>query len=109
LRPDLYVACSRLAEKYGFDVGVEVANFEIDNLTAVREYVKETRADCDLVVGHCVDVLLDEEVNTMLKERVDKFVAMGVDVTKQPFYLHAEQAELVRSLSNQCSQELSDC
>lgn len=96
-KPDLYNVPSSAAQKHGIRAGVEIAEFELANLEAVREYVQEEGVDCDFQMTQAVDVQLDEAQNEALKRRYDEFVAKGGKVARRAFYTHGEKAEMVCS------------
>lgn len=86
---------SYLASKHGIDAATEVADFELDNVRAVEEYVRNSGADCDFFLTRAVDVQLSESHNTSLKAGYDRLIDASVESTKSVFYLHGKDAEMV--------------
>lgn len=88
--------CSEVSAEHGVEAAAEIADFELAHLDAIQNYVKETGADCDLVITRAVDVQLEKKQNDDLKKRYDAWVAAGVDAVKHVTYHEGEKAELVR-------------
>ncbi|KAF9776843.1 hypothetical protein IL306_004906 [Fusarium sp. DS 682] len=87
-----------MASKHGIDAGAEIAEFELANVEAVKNYVLDNNADCDLMITQAVDVQLSEEHNTALKAGYDKLVNAGVSATKKAFYIDGKYAETVSGI-----------
>ncbi|KAI1038169.1 hypothetical protein LB503_012025 [Fusarium chuoi] len=58
VKPDVYNLCSKMASKHGVDAGAEIAEFELANVDAVKNYVLENNVDCDLMITNAVDFQL---------------------------------------------------
>ncbi|KAM5380873.1 hypothetical protein ACJZ2D_003397 [Fusarium nematophilum] len=95
LKPDVYNLCSSVSEKHGIEAAAEIADFELANAEAVKDYVLNNGVDCDFVITQAVDVQLSEGQNAALKDGYDKFVDAGVKATRTAFYLHGKDAEMV--------------
>ncbi|KAF4971635.1 hypothetical protein FZEAL_9795 [Fusarium zealandicum] len=93
LKPDVYNLCSGISEKHGVEAAAEIADFELANVEAVKNYVVKTGADCDFIMTQAVDVQLSESHNTSLKARYDKFVDAGAKAPQTAFYIHGKDAE----------------
>ncbi|OBS17642.1 hypothetical protein FPOA_09378 [Fusarium poae] len=98
LKPDVYNLCSRMAEEHGIDAAAEIAEFELANLEAVKDYVVENNVDCDFMMTQAVDVQLSEEHNSSLKRGFDNLVSAGVSATKRAFYIDGKYAEMVSGI-----------
>ncbi|KAK7222899.1 hypothetical protein V2G26_010902 [Clonostachys chloroleuca] len=98
LKPDVYNMASYLASKHGIDAATEVADFELDNVRAVEEYVRNSGADCDFFLTRAVDVQLSESHNTSLKAGYDRLIDASVESTKSVFYLHGKDAEMISGI-----------
>ncbi|KAI7759779.1 hypothetical protein LZL87_009102 [Fusarium oxysporum] len=95
IKPDVYNLCSRIASKHGIDAGAEIAEFELANVEAVKNYVLDNKVDCDLMITQAVDVQLSEEHNALLKAGYDKLVKAGVSATKNAFHVDSKYAETI--------------
>ncbi|EXM20527.1 hypothetical protein RAB80_009180 [Fusarium oxysporum f. sp. vasinfectum] len=95
IKPDVYNLCSRMASKHGIDAGAEIAEFELANVEAVKNYVLDNKVDCDLMITQAVDVQLSEEHNALLKAGYDRLIKAGVSATKSAFYVDGKYAETV--------------
>ncbi|WKT50679.1 FAD dependent oxidoreductase [Fusarium oxysporum f. sp. vasinfectum] len=93
IKPDVYNLCSRMASKHGIDAGAEIAEFELANVEAVKNYVLDNKVDCDLMITQAVDVQLSEEHNALLKAGYDRLIKAGVSATKSAFYVDGKYAE----------------
>ncbi|KAF6517960.1 hypothetical protein HZS61_002038 [Fusarium oxysporum f. sp. conglutinans] len=81
--------------KHGIDAGAEIAEFELANVEAVKNYVLDNKVDCDLMITRAVDVQLSEEHNVLLKAGYDRLIKAGVSATKNAFYVDGKYAETV--------------
>ncbi|KAJ4290267.1 hypothetical protein N0V90_010482 [Kalmusia sp. IMI 367209] len=97
-KPDPYNVASSAARIFGVKAGAEIAEFEIANLNAIKEYVRETGVDCDFNVTQAVDVQLSVEHNEALKARYDEFIANGGEVAKTAFYTPRKDAEMISGI-----------
>jgi hypothetical protein len=95
IKPDVYNLCSRMASNYGIQAGAEIAEFELANVEAVKNFILDNNVDCDLMITQAVDVQLSEDHNATLKAGYDKLVNAGVSVTKRAFYVDSKYAETV--------------
>lgn len=84
-----------MAKKHGVEAAAEIAEFELANMEAVKNYVLENNVDCDLILTQAVDVQLSKEHDTALKAGFDKLKDAGVGATKKAFYIDGEYAEQV--------------
>ncbi|KAF9776929.1 hypothetical protein IL306_004819, partial [Fusarium sp. DS 682] len=98
LKPDVYNLCSSMASKHGIDAAAEIAEFELANVEAVKNYVLENNVDCDFVLTQAVDVQLSEEHNTAIKAGYDKLINAGVNATKRAFYIDGKYAEMISGI-----------
>ncbi|EGU75886.1 hypothetical protein FOXB_13589 [Fusarium oxysporum f. sp. conglutinans Fo5176] len=81
IKPDVYNLCSRMDSKHGIDAGAEIAEFELANVEAVKNYVLDNK--------------LSEEHNVLLKAGYDRLIKAGVSATKNAFYVDGKYAETV--------------
>lgn len=95
MKPDVYNMTAFLASKFGIAAATEVAEFEFANAKAVETFAKESGADCEYFVTRAVDVQLSEPHNASIKAGYDSLLAAGVDVTRNAFYMHGKDAEMV--------------
>ncbi|KAF4332960.1 gamma-glutamylputrescine oxidoreductase [Fusarium beomiforme] len=98
IKPDVYNLCSKMAEKHGIDAGAEIAEFELANVEAVKNYVLNNSVDCDLMITQAVDVQLSEEHNALLKDGYNKLLDAGVSATRKAFYIDGKYAETVSGI-----------
>lgn len=99
IKPDVYNLCSSMASKHGVDKAAEIAEFEIANLEAVKNYILDNNVDCDFMMTQAVDVQLSEEHNLTLKSGFDNLLNAGVSATKRAFYIDGKYAEKVCAIT----------
>jgi glycine/D-amino acid oxidase-like deaminating enzyme len=56
VRPDVHIGLPRRDRLYGREATQEIADFEIDNLQAIRELVRRDRVECDLSIMQTMTV-----------------------------------------------------
>jgi hypothetical protein len=84
-----------MAKKHGVEAAAEIAEFELANMEAVKNYVQENNVDCDLILTQAVDVQLSKEHDSALKTGYDKLRNAGVSATGKAFYIDGKYAEQV--------------
>lgn len=77
VKPDVYNLASSAAKRFGVKAGAEIAEFELANLDALKDYIQESSADCDFNITQAVDVQLSEEYNEAFRTRYNEFIADG--------------------------------
>ncbi|RGP60777.1 hypothetical protein FSPOR_10458 [Fusarium sporotrichioides] len=87
-----------MAEKHGVDAAAEIAEFELANLEAVKDYIIDNNVDCDFMMTQAVDVQLSEEHNSALKKGYDNLISAGLSATKKAFYIDGKYAEMVSGI-----------
>jgi hypothetical protein len=95
IKPDVYNLCGSMAKKHGIEAAAEIAEFELANMEAVKNYVQENNVDCDLILTQAVDVQLSKEHDSALKAGFDKLKDAGVSATNKAFYIDGKYAEQV--------------
>ena len=95
LKPDVYNLASKISERLGVEAAAEIADFEMANVNAVKNYIQEAGVDCDFTLTQAVDVQLSERHNSSLKSRYDKFIAAGAASAQEATYHEGKDAEEV--------------
>ncbi|CAG9993032.1 unnamed protein product [Clonostachys byssicola] len=95
IKPDPYWHASHLVEQHGFEAAMELAQFETDNLNAVKAYVEKERIDCDLIVTRSCDVHFSHQRHDKAKAALSKFQAAGVRASQDAFEVGPKYAETV--------------
>ncbi|KAM6505355.1 hypothetical protein FSOLCH5_014579 [Fusarium solani] len=95
MKPDVYNMTAFLASKFGLAAAAEVAEFELANASAVEAFANESGADCEFFVTRAVDVQLSKTHNASIKAGYDSLLGAGVDVTRNAFYMHGKDAEMI--------------
>ncbi|KKA30621.1 hypothetical protein TD95_000857 [Thielaviopsis punctulata] len=99
LKPDAYNLISLYADRYGIDAAAEVADFEVANISAVRDFVYDNKVDCDFYLTRAVDVQLDAAHNEKLRLAHEKLVAKGMKAARDVFYIDGTAAEVISGVN----------
>lgn len=92
LRPDMYGHIPKYIDRAGLEAGVELAEFEIANMYAIKKVVEDEGIDCDFTLARSVDVWCNQEAATKAKAVYDAMVARGIDYLKDVFFVTGEKA-----------------
>lgn len=95
MKPDPYFKASEVADEYGIKAGIEVANFEMANMAAVKDFVEREKIDCDMIVTRAIDVQLTQSMSRKVKDRLHKFADINAPTTRETSYFEGERAEMV--------------
>ncbi|KAH7309817.1 FAD dependent oxidoreductase [Stachybotrys elegans] len=95
LKPDVYNLCSSVSDTHGLEAAVEIAEFELQNVEAVKDYVHSSGAQCDFVMTQAVDVQFSERHDAALKARYEKLSMAGIKATQQAAHFHGRDAEII--------------
>lgn len=95
LKPDAYFSIARLAKEHGVEAAAEVADFEIANVDAVTNFIRDENIDCDFVLTRAMDVQLSTELQDKAKAGYDYLLSQGVEATKQTYCPPEKYAERV--------------
>ncbi|KAK1980883.1 FAD dependent oxidoreductase [Colletotrichum cereale] len=93
MKPDPYSRPSSLVATHGIEAATEVAEFEANNLTAVKRVVDAEGIDCDFVLTRAVDALMSDAVHKRIKSGVDMLRKSGVSVMNDVYYAEGAEAE----------------
>ncbi|RJE22483.1 FAD dependent oxidoreductase [Aspergillus sclerotialis] len=95
IKPDPYYHASQITTEHGFDAGAEVANFEVANLQAVKEYVEGEGVDCDFMVTRAYDIHFSTKQHMNMKECVRELKEARVAAAQDVSEVHRQYAETV--------------
>ena len=99
LRPDLYGHIPKYIARAGVRAGAEIAEFEIDNMWAIKKVIEDEQIDCDFTMARCVDAWCQEKPAKEAKAKYDQLVALDLDYMKDVFFISdPKQAEAVSEL-----------
>lgn len=82
-------------DEKGFEAANAVARFEVANLDAVRELVREERIECDFEEVTSANVYLDEKMALSVKESLAEMKQLRCPTAKLVTYHGPEDAERV--------------
>ena len=95
IKPDPYLHASGIAAQYGLAAGAEVADFEVANLNAAKEYIEREGLDCDFVATGACDVHFTSSQDTRIKKRLRDLKAAGVAAAQTVSEVGEDDAEIV--------------
>ncbi|KAL1311807.1 hypothetical protein AAFC00_001887 [Neodothiora populina] len=100
VRPDLYGHIPHYIERDGLDKGVELAEFEIANLAALKEVVQKENIDCDFRLTRVTDVWCNEESVAMVKGVYDAMVSHNLDYMNDVQVIAGEDTPGITGVTN---------
>lgn len=78
LRPDFYSHIDDYCDRAGVEAAVEVAEFEISHVWAIKKLVEEEEIDCDFTLTRSYDVWCNEAAAEVAKARYERMKARGL-------------------------------
>lgn len=78
---------------YGRQAAADIAQFEMKQVSAVKELVEKEGIDCDFNITRAYDVILDEELAATTKKEFDQLKADGFPTVKDVWYLEGAATE----------------
>jgi glycine/D-amino acid oxidase-like deaminating enzyme len=93
LRPDLYTPMTKLIERVGIDLALEVPEFEIAHLPVLKSLIEKEKIDCDFTLTRSIDVWCNEEAALKAKEMFDILRSRNLETMKDVFFVLGKEAE----------------
>jgi glycine/D-amino acid oxidase-like deaminating enzyme len=93
LRPDLYTPMTKLIERVGIDLALEVPKFEIAHLPVLKSLIEKEKIDCDFTLTRSIDVWCNEEAALKAKEMFDILRSRNLETMKDVFFVLGKEAE----------------
>ncbi|KAJ5963434.1 uncharacterized protein N7479_003310 [Penicillium vulpinum] len=93
LRPDMYTPMTRVIDRAGIENALEVIEFEIAHVQAIKSLVEKENIDCDFTLTRSIDVWCNEEAAQKAKERYDTLISRDLDYMKDVFFVLGKDAE----------------
>ncbi|OOQ83096.1 FAD dependent oxidoreductase superfamily [Penicillium brasilianum] len=78
-RPDFYGHIPTYIDRAGARAGAEIAEFEINNLRALKKIIEQEKIDCDFTLARSIDVWCNAEAAEKAKSVYDRIVAEGFE------------------------------
>jgi len=102
LRPDMYGHIPKYIARAGVRAGAEIAEFEIENMWAIKKAIEDEKIDCEFTMARSVDVWCQAKAAQQVKADIDMLVGLGLDYMKDVFFtddpVQAENASEPRSI-----------
>jgi hypothetical protein len=95
IKPDPYWHPSQLAAEHGPVAAADLADFELENLKAVKQYIEEEAIDCDLVVTRACDVFFSQDQAERARRALRQMQDMGVAASKDAYAVPEQYAQTV--------------
>jgi hypothetical protein len=99
IKPDPYWHASQVAAEHGPVAAAELANFELENLKAVKQHIEKEGIDCDFVVTRACDVVFSREQGESARQALRQMQDMGVAAAQDAYAVPEQYAETVCSES----------
>jgi len=93
LRPDMYGHIPTHMARGGIEAGLEIAEFEIAHLAAVKKLIAMEKIDCDFTLTRSVDVWCNQEAANKAKKVYDLMVARKLKYMDDVFFVEGKEAE----------------
>ncbi|OKL61879.1 hypothetical protein UA08_02273 [Talaromyces atroroseus] len=93
LRPDMYSPMPKFIDRAGIERAVEVSEFEVAHIKAIKSLVEREKIDCDFTLTRSIDVWCNEEDALKAKEKYDMLVSHNLEYIKDVFFVLGKDAE----------------
>ncbi|QKX53265.1 uncharacterized protein TRUGW13939_00341 [Talaromyces rugulosus] len=93
LRPDLYGHIPTYIERAGLEAAVEIAEFEIAHVPAMKKFIREQGIDCDFNLCRSIDVWCNEQSAQNAKTVYGQMVAHGLSYMEDVVFYTGKEAE----------------
>ncbi|KAL2865615.1 phosphoenolpyruvate phosphomutase-domain-containing protein [Aspergillus lucknowensis] len=95
LRPDLYGNIPKYIDRYGVEAAVELVDFEISHIKALKEVIAEEQIDCDFHLTRNMSVYLNEADGEKARKVYEALVSKGLGYTADIHYTPQKYAETI--------------
>lgn len=96
LRPDFYGYIPTYVDRAGAEAGLEIAEFEIAHVNAIKKVIEKEKIDCDFILTRTIDVWCNEESAKEAKKVYDQMVARKFEYMDDAIFYTGKAAEGVR-------------
>lgn len=93
LRPDLYGHIPTYIKRNGLEAAVELAEFEIAHVPALKTFIETEGIECDFVLHRSVDVWSDPEAADAAKKVYEQMSSYSLPYMTDVFFHHGPNAE----------------
>ncbi|KAI9054512.1 hypothetical protein LZ554_001669 [Drepanopeziza brunnea f. sp. 'monogermtubi'] len=98
LRPDLYGHIPTYIERDGLQAGVDIAEFEIDHLNAIKKVIEAENIDCDFTITRTVDVWMNQTAATKARQTYDLMMKHNLKYMDDVFFTKPQDAENISGI-----------
>ncbi len=98
LRPDMYGHIPGYIERAGIEAGVEIAEFEVAHLEAIKKVIERENIDCDFTLTRTVDVWINQEAARKAKATYDLMVSRNLKYMDDVFWSKSKDAENISGI-----------
>ncbi|KAJ5182823.1 hypothetical protein N7492_000439 [Penicillium capsulatum] len=92
-RPDFYGHIPTYMDRAGVEAGVEIAEFEISTLRALKKIIAQENIDCDFTLARSIDVWCNEDAAAKAKAVYDRMVQEGLQYMDDVVFYTGDQVE----------------
>lgn len=108
LRPDLYGHIPTFVDRAGAEAGLEIAEFEIAHVNAIKKVIEKEKIDCDFTLTRTIDVWCNEESATQANQIYNQMVARNFEYMDDVIFYTGKAAEGVRYIVGKSSVSQAD-
>ena len=96
LRPDLYGHIPTYVDRAGAEAGLEIAEFEIAHVHAIKNVIEKEKIECDFTLTRTIDVWCNEKSAQQAKHIYDQMVGRKFKYMDDVVFYTGKTAEGVR-------------
>ncbi|EED23993.1 FAD dependent oxidoreductase superfamily [Talaromyces stipitatus ATCC 10500] len=93
LRPDMYSPMPKFIDRAGIESALEVTEFEVAHLKAIKSLVEREKIDCDFTLTRSIDVWCNEGDAMKSMGKYDMLVSRNLEYIKDVFFVLGKDAE----------------
>ncbi|CZR67121.1 related to oxidoreductase [Phialocephala subalpina] len=98
LRPDMYGHIPTYMERAGVEAGLEIAQFEVAHLDAIKKVIEKEKIDCDFTLTRTVDVWINEAAAKRATETYNLMASRNLEYMDDVFFSRSEDAENISGI-----------
>lgn len=98
LRPDMYGHIPKYIARAGLKAGLEIAEFEVAHLEAIKKLIEKENIDCDFTLTRTVDVWINKTAAVKAREVYDFMSSRNLAYMDDVFFSRSEDAENISGI-----------
>ncbi|KAG4441750.1 hypothetical protein IFR05_002741 [Cadophora sp. M221] len=98
LRPDMYGHIPKYIERAGVKAGLEIAEFEVAHLDAIKNVIEKENIDCDFTLTRTVDVWINKTAAIKARQVYDLMSSHNLAYMDDVFFSRSQDAENISGI-----------